>query len=217
MKKALRFFLPSLFLGGFFLLCAGCPGQGNPPGEKTAGEALESLKQEEIAALRQDILLRHLIDRIAEWFKDHRFYVRIAVFTAACFSALALLFLLFRFLLARRWLKIRKQNVAREFGDINWNPENLARLEAQEDFDNAILYLHRMTILTLLQRKTLSSKNLTNYGILSRIKENTVKSAFKLIAETSEQILFDRCHATPADYTRCKNAFWQCFLEGYKA
>lgn len=81
-----------------------------------------------------------------------------------------------------------------------------------DDFSKAIIYLHRCTIFYLLKNKIIFNKNMTNYSLYTRIKDNSTKNAFKKIYIISEKILFDDYSANNNDLYFCKDLYFNNFL-----
>ncbi len=86
------------------------------------------------------------------------------------------------------------------------------KLLKDNDLSTAIVYLHRCTIFYLLKNKITYNKNMTNYSLYTKIKDNSIKNAFKKIYIFSEKILFDDYSANNNDLTICKDLYYNNFI-----
>jgi hypothetical protein len=201
----------------FLTLLTGCPGPTTPPDDKRVGEALTELKREQRDALRENARRDFVISQMAGWLKDNVFYLRILIISGVGAVVVLLIVLLIRFLTARQY-RLKRAPLMETPGEGTGlaapDPARLAELAAGGEYSQAIVLLHRLSVAHLVARQVLPAKNLTNAGILSRLPDNAVRKVFRLIAEASERILFDRESATQDEYARCREEYRRTFRDG---
>jgi hypothetical protein len=179
-----------------------------PPDKQRVARELDRLKAEETEALREAARWEHAFEDVGVGMKEGAFYVRLLLVSAVLLVAAFLIYLLIRFIVARTYSRRRApdRRAAAE-ARRGFSPAHLVRLEAAGRFNEAVLYLHRLSIEMLQERKILVERNLTNGGILDRLRDQSTAAAFRTIAGMSERVLFDRFVLTREGYAPCRAAF----------
>jgi hypothetical protein len=102
--------------------------------------------------------------------------------------------------------------IIEEHKETVFNENKFNELIKKNEFSKAIIYLHRCTIFYLLRNKITYNKNMTNFTLYNKIKDNSLKNAFKKIYISSEKILFDDYTADNSDLLACKDLYYKNFL-----
>ena len=102
--------------------------------------------------------------------------------------------------------------IIEEHKDAVFNEKIFKELINNNDFSKAIIYLHRCTIFYLLKNHITYNKNMTNYTLYQKIKDNSLKKAFQNIYIVSEKILFDDYIADNKDLSICRDLYYNNFL-----
>jgi hypothetical protein len=92
-----------------------------------------------------------------------------------------------------------------------YDEEYFQKLMLNNEYSKAIVYLHRCTIFYLIKNKLIYSKNITNNSLYKKIKNDSIKDAFKNIYVFSEKILFDDYEADNNDMNICKELYYKNF------
>ena len=173
----------------------------------------EHLKAEETAFYQEAARRAHVVRQLGEWLQSNTFYVRLLVVSAGVLLVLVLGYLLLRF-----FLRLTHNRTSRVIdrrapgrGGRGFNAAHIHGLEKAGRFDEALLYLHRMSIECLLERKIIPARNLTNASILDRLSDRNLAQSFHTIASLSERVLFDRLSPTGTQYGPCRQAFHAAF------
>lgn len=196
------------------LALVSCPGGlagPEPPAKETVIEKLEEVKREEIDAINQQNLRIYLGSLISEWVQSNQIFFNIGLVALLVALGALLVFLVFRLVAGKR-LGRRLPDQADDVSESpDFTPRELIRLERAGEYSTAVLFLHRGSVLRLLEEKALTSSNLTNNSVASRIADAKRRQAFARIAALAERILFDRYEAAAADYRLCREAFSRYF------
>ncbi len=186
-----------------------------PPARRQVAEVIDGMKAEESASHQEAARRAHVLGQMGKWLQSNTFYVRLLVVIAGVLLVLVLGYLLLRFFL--RLASTRTSRVvdrrASGRGGREFNAAHIDGLEKAGRFDEALLYLHRMSIESLLERKILQARNLTNASILDRLSDKKLSQNFQTIASLSERVLFDRLSPTSLQYGPCRKAYNAAFGE----
>jgi hypothetical protein len=100
-----------------------------------------------------------------------------------------------------------EEELVRTRRQMRYDPEDLEAIVREGRYTEAVLYLYRSCIFSLLSGGVISRANLTDRMILSRIAEADRRHAFREISRVAQYILFDDYLASQGDYQSCLDHF----------